>query len=105
MEFRRVLFRSEHSVRLRVASNGDAFLPFAQGGFGTASGKCEFNAHTLEYTPPAESRHGDAALRSKYPLEMISPKNDDSMNSTFGYRSDRDRETSVVRLHVSDAEG
>ena len=94
----------EHSVRLRVASNGDAFLPFAQGGFGTPSGKCEFNACTLDYTPPAESRHGDAALRSKYPLELISPKNDDSMNSTFGYRPDRDHETSVLRLHVSDAE-
>ena len=52
----------EHSVRLRVAQNGDPFLPFANGGFGTSSGKCEFHAETLDYTPPVESRHGDAAL-------------------------------------------
>ena len=32
-------------------------------------------------TPPVESRLGDAELRGRYPLEMISPKNDDSMNS------------------------
>src|SRR5580704_5492250 len=32
----------EHSVRLNVASDSDPYLPFAQGGFGTPSGKCEF---------------------------------------------------------------
>ena len=93
----------EHFVRLRVASNGDAFLPFATGGFGTASGKCEFKAETLDYTPPVESRHVELALRLKYPLELISPKNDDSMNSTFGYRPDTDRQTSFVKIHARDA--
>lgn len=93
----------ERSVRLRVAQNGDPFLPFASGGFGTPSGKCEFNAETLDYTPPVESRHGDAALRAQYPLELISPKNDDSMNSTFGYREDTDRQTSVVKINADDA--
>ena len=93
----------DHFVRLRVASNGDAFLPFATGGFGTPSGKCEFKAETLDYTPPVESRHGEPALRKKYPLELISPKNDDSMNSTFGYRPDIDRQTSFLKLHAFDA--
>ena len=93
----------ERSVRLRVAPNGDPFLPFASGGFGTSSGKCEFNAETLDYTPPVESRHGDAALQAQYPLELISPKNDDSMNSTFGYREDTDRQTSVVNINAGDA--
>jgi anaerobic selenocysteine-containing dehydrogenase len=93
----------EHFVRLRVASNGDAFLPFAAGAFGTPSGKCEFKAETLDYTPPVESRHGEPALRNKYPLELISPKNDDSMNSTFGYRPDTDRQTSFLKLHAHDA--
>src|SRR5450432_306356 len=32
----------EHSVRLNVSPEGTPFLPFAQGGFGTPSGKCEF---------------------------------------------------------------
>jgi anaerobic selenocysteine-containing dehydrogenase len=93
----------EHFVRLRIASNGDPFLPFAKGGFGTPSGKCEFHAETLEYTPPTESRHGDGALRVRYPLELISPKNDDSMNSTFGYREDVDRQTSQLKINAQDA--
>src|SRR3989449_7796109 len=93
----------DHFVRLRVAPNGDPFLPFAKGGFGTATGKCEFRAETLEYTPPVESRHGERRLRAKYPLELISPKNDDSMNSTFGNREDTDRDTSVIKIHERDA--
>jgi anaerobic selenocysteine-containing dehydrogenase len=90
----------EHSVRLNV---GTPFLPFAQGGFGTPSGKCEFGAETLEYMPPSESRFGDAKLRRRYPLEMVSSKNDDSMNSTFGNRPGVDRQTSVLHIHTTDA--
>jgi anaerobic selenocysteine-containing dehydrogenase len=93
----------EHFVRLRVAPNGDAFLPFASGGFGTPSGKCEFNAETLEYSPPVESRQGETALHEKFPLELISPKNDDSMNSTFGNRPDADLQTSTMKIHAGDA--
>jgi anaerobic selenocysteine-containing dehydrogenase len=91
----------DHFVRLRLP---DPFLPFAEGGFGTPNGKCHFRAETLDYTPPVESRHGDQALRAQYPLELISPKNDDSMNSTFGHRDAVDRETSVLHLHPEDAE-
>jgi anaerobic selenocysteine-containing dehydrogenase len=94
----------EHFVRLNVAPDREPFLPFAQGGFGTPSGKCEFGAETLEYTPPVESRFGDAALRSKYPLELVSSKNDDSMNSTFGNRAGVDEETSILHLHPADAQ-
>jgi len=93
----------EHSVRLRFPQNGGPFQPFAAGGFGTASGKCEFHAETLDYTPPVESRFGDAALRARYPLEMVSAKNDDSMNSTFGNRTATDRQTSVLHIHAIDA--
>jgi anaerobic selenocysteine-containing dehydrogenase len=94
----------ENSVRLNVAKDGQPFVPFARGGFGTASAKCEFGAEGLEYTPPTESRFGDEALRNKYPLELVSSKNDDSMNSTFGYRTAQDAETSVLYLHPSDAQ-
>jgi anaerobic selenocysteine-containing dehydrogenase len=90
----------ERSVRLKI---GDPFLPFANGGFGTPSGKCEFHADTLDYQPPVESRLGDADLVARYPLEMISPKNGDSMNSTFGLRPDTDRQTACVILHPADA--
>ena len=92
---------AEHSVRLNI---GDPFLPFANGGFGTPSGKCEFHAETLDYVPPIESRLGDQTLAGRFPLEMISPKNDDSMNSTFGNRADTDRQTASITLHPSDAD-
>jgi len=93
----------QHFVRLRIAPNGDPFQPFAKGAFGTPSGKCEFHAETLEYTPPVESRHGDVALRDRYPLELISPKNDDSMNSTLGYREEVNRQTTQLKINAQDA--
>jgi len=93
----------EHSVRLNTSPAGTPYLPFAQGNFGTSSGKCEFGAESLDYTPPAESRFGDPSLRKKYPLEMLSTKNDDSMNSTFGNRDSVDRQTSVLHIASEDA--
>jgi anaerobic selenocysteine-containing dehydrogenase len=93
----------EHFVRLRVAPAGDPYLPFANGGFGTPSGKCEFRAESIGYTPPVESRFGDANLRARFPLEMISPKHDDSMNSTFGNRPENDAATATVHIEASDA--
>jgi anaerobic selenocysteine-containing dehydrogenase len=66
------------------------FLPFAEGGFRTASGKAELYSEELkaqgldpvaDFTPPAESRHGkkDANL----PLELLARKADNFLNSTF----------------------
>ena len=92
----------EHSVRLNVSAEGTPFLPFAEGGFGTASGKCELG--DFDYVPPVESRLGDAGLRKRFPLEMVSSKNDDSMNSTFGNRKSVDAETAQLHLHTSDAQ-
>jgi len=94
----------ERYVRLQVAADGEPFLPFAAGGFGTPDGKCHFHAETLDYKPPVESRHGDEALHRRYPLELISAKNDDSMNSTFGHRVAVDRDTAILHLHAADAE-
>jgi anaerobic selenocysteine-containing dehydrogenase len=88
------------SVRLRVP---EPFQPFAAGGFGTPDGKCHFQAETLDYTPPVESRHGDAALKRRYPIELISPKHDDSMNSTFGHRDAVDLATATLHLNAVDA--
>jgi len=81
----------------------EPFQPFAEGGYGFEDGRCHFHAETLDYTPPVESRHGDAALKTKYPLELISPKNDDSMNSTFGHRDGVDLQTATLHLNVADA--
>jgi anaerobic selenocysteine-containing dehydrogenase len=93
----------EHSVRLNVSKPGEPFLPYAEGGFGTPSGKCQLQPPGLDYEPPVESRYGDAALRARFPLEMVSPKNHDSMNSTFGYQTVLDRQTATLHLHRDDA--
>jgi anaerobic selenocysteine-containing dehydrogenase len=89
----------EHSVRLNLPS---PFQPFAEGAFHTPSGKCELG--DFDYHPPRESRFGDPALRSSFPLEIITSKNDDSMNSTFGNRQSVDRQTAVLQMHQRDAE-
>ena len=87
-------------MRLRV---GEPFMPFCEGGFGTASGKLDFQADTLEYTPPEESRLGAEALRARYPLELISLKSDSGLNSTFGYRPEVDAETAALSIEPRDA--
>jgi len=91
-----------HFVRLRVATDGEPFLPFAEGGFGTPSGKCDFGAEDLDYVP-VESRHGSPDLARRYPLELVSPKSDDGLNSTFGHRPEADAEASYVTIHPDDA--
>jgi anaerobic selenocysteine-containing dehydrogenase len=88
---------------LRLSLGSGPFLPFAGGEFKTASGKFEFGAASLAYTPAAESRQGDAELRARYPLELISAKNDDNMNSTFGHRAVVDEQASKVTIHPLDA--
>ncbi len=89
-----------HFVRLNMP---DPLLPFSEGGFKTPSGKCEFHAETLDYTPPIESRHGDPALMARFPLEMISPKGDDNMNSTLASRAENDATNGRLTLHPADA--
>jgi anaerobic selenocysteine-containing dehydrogenase len=42
-------------------------------------------------------------LTARYRLEMISPKNDDSMNSTFGHRDHVDEQTARLTMNRSDA--
>ena len=66
------------------------FAPFAQGGFPTPSGKCEFYSAWLEaqgidplpfYNPPAEV--ADERLAERYPLAFLSPPARHFLNSTF----------------------
>ena len=90
----------EHFVRLNIP---EPFVPFAEGTFGTPSGRVNLGAANLDYTPPIESRFGEPDLVRKYPLEFVSAKNDDSMNSTFGIRPDVDAQTAVAYLHTADA--
>ena len=67
-----------------------AFLPFAHGGFETASGKAELYSESLKlqgldpvatFIPPTESRHSGSA--KKFPLEILTRKSDNHLNSSF----------------------
>ncbi len=93
----------ERSIRLSVAEADGPFQPFSAGGFRTHSKKFEFGADQLAYTAPTESRFGDTELRRRFPLELVSSKNDDSMNSTFGHRESVTRQTEFVEIHAADA--
>ncbi len=66
--------------------------PFAQGGFPTPSGKCEFYSAQMladgldplpAYIAPYESVVSNPALAARYPLAMISPPARNFLNSTF----------------------
>ncbi|MBA3504419.1 MAG: molybdopterin oxidoreductase family protein [Betaproteobacteria bacterium] len=68
------------------------YAPFAQGGFPTPSGKCEFFNATLAergldplpaYVPPRESAASNSALAARYPLAFISPPARNFLNSSF----------------------
>ncbi|MBI3696306.1 MAG: molybdopterin-dependent oxidoreductase [Acidobacteria bacterium] len=102
----------EHSIRLSVGEPGKPFLPFAEGGFETPSGRCELRADGLAargidplpaYTPPTESRLGDAGLRQRYPLELISPKAAELVNSTFSNVACGAQAGSRLEIHPEDA--
>jgi anaerobic selenocysteine-containing dehydrogenase len=96
--------KRRNSMRLKVSPPGEPFRPHARGSFATPSGKCEFFPERLNYLPPKESRHGSKALRESFPLELISAKHRDAMNSTFGNREDLHDEFGYIFLNRKDAE-
>ena len=68
------------------------YAPFAQGGFPTPSGKCEFRSAKLEaqgedplpaYVAPRESVASNPTLAARYPLAFISPPARNFLNSSF----------------------
>lgn len=66
--------------------------PFAEGGFPTASGKCEFYSEAMvrdgldplpAYVPPYEGPTSAPSLAARFPLSLISPPARNFLNSTF----------------------
>ncbi len=102
----------EHGwVRLNVPT---PYTPYANGGFYTPSGKCEFYSARLEamgmdplptYTPPYELPETAPALAARYPLSLISSPRHFFLNSTFvnidSLRKDAEPE---CIMHPRDAE-
>jgi anaerobic selenocysteine-containing dehydrogenase len=110
------------AAELRSASPGvkpgatqavaQAFLPFAEGNFRTASGKAELYSEALkaqgldpaaEFTPPVESRHGKR--NGGFPLELLARKSDNFLNSTFSNVPSvrRLEEPGLLEMHRADA--
>jgi anaerobic selenocysteine-containing dehydrogenase len=101
----------EVSVRLNLPA---PFVPFADGGFPTASGKCELRSERLAaqgldpvagYVPPRESVESDPERAKRYPLAFISPPAHHFLNATFSAQPvfvRRESEPSLI-LHPDDA--
>jgi anaerobic selenocysteine-containing dehydrogenase len=104
--------QSEGSVPLNLPSD---WRPFAEGGFPTPSGKCEFYSHALldqgldplpGYEAPAESLGGDPALTHRYPLNLLTRKATlHFINSSYGNvpRCLEAEKEPRLDLHSSDA--
>ena len=90
------------------------FQPYVSGTLPTSSGKVEFYSETLAaqgldplpgFVPAVESRFG--ALATSYPLEFLSRKADNYMNTTFanldGHRRMEARTSQRLEMHPTDA--
>jgi molybdopterin guanine dinucleotide-containing S/N-oxide reductase-like protein len=82
--------RLEQEGHIRLNLGKGPFLPFARGGFATKSGKAELYSENLaaqgldpvvSFVPPEESRLTERA--KKFPLELLSRKADNFLNSSF----------------------
>ncbi|MEP6991904.1 MAG: molybdopterin oxidoreductase family protein [bacterium] len=91
------------------------FLPYADGGFSTPSGKCEFVSERMAalgfdalptYIPPYESVEREPALVARYPLTLISSPAHTFLNTTFVNVTSLRRQAHEpeVLLHPADAE-
>jgi anaerobic selenocysteine-containing dehydrogenase len=91
----------------------EPFLPFAHGNFRTPSGKAELYSEAMkalgldpvaEFTPPAESRHGEQG--ATFPLELLARKADNFLNSTFSNVGSVQEmeETNLLEMHSTDAQ-
>jgi anaerobic selenocysteine-containing dehydrogenase len=85
--------------------------PFADGGFPTPSGKCEFFSERvaklgLDGLPDHLGNYEAPGTSQRYPLAMISPPHRNFLNSTFvNVSSLRDSEGEpVLEIHASDAD-
>jgi anaerobic selenocysteine-containing dehydrogenase len=104
---------SEDSGQWSVASGqSEPFLPFAQGKFRTPSGKAELYSEAIkaqgldpvaEFVAPAESRNGRP--QKAFPLELLSRKADNFLNSTFSNLPSVQQmeETNLLEMHSIDA--
>ena len=87
----------------------ERYAPFAEGGFPTPSGKCEFYSETAQqmgldplpdYIPPRENVLSNPDLAKRYPLAFISPPSRDFLNSSFANMPFALASAKEPRLHI-----
>jgi anaerobic selenocysteine-containing dehydrogenase len=99
-------------MRLNVP---EMYAPFAEGGFSTASGKCELFSESMEalglpgapeFIPPRESKQTSPELAQKYPLALITPAAHAFLNSSFAHMPKQlgQEKHPFVEIHPRDAE-
>jgi len=100
----------EGHIRLNLP---EAFLPFAEGNFATASGKAELYNEALlrrgldpvaSFVPPSESRHAEKART--FPLELLSRKADNFLNTSFANLESIQKmeQPELVEINTTDAQ-
>ena len=105
--------RLEREGHVRLNLGEGPFLPFAQGGFATASGKAELYSENLKkmgldpvvsFVPPQESRH--SAKAGTFPLELLGRKADNFLNSSFTNipSIQKMEQPELLEIHTQDAE-
>lgn len=103
--------KKEHAIRLNVA---DPFLPFAEGGFLTPSGKCEFYSETMAkdgldplptYIAPLENEQSAPQLFAQFPISLLSPPAHSFLNSTFANvpKLIKNEKEPTVEMNAADA--
>jgi anaerobic selenocysteine-containing dehydrogenase len=105
----------ERWVKLSLPKNGPngEFVPFAEGGFRTPSGKVEFYSARLKdlghdplptHVPLAESAEATPELHARYPLTLISPKAHHFINSSFNDVATLTRREGRPTIEISPAD-
>jgi anaerobic selenocysteine-containing dehydrogenase len=108
----RLNFSGQQPVASGQSETSEPFLPFAHGNFRTPSGKAELYSEAMkalgldpvaEFTPPVESRHGGQG--KAFPLELLSRKADNFLNSTFSNVSSVQEmeEANLLEINSADA--
>jgi anaerobic selenocysteine-containing dehydrogenase len=105
--------RLEAEGHIRLNLGDGPFLPFAKGGFATASGKAELYSQALKeqgldpvvsFAPPKESRLSEQA--KQFPLEMLARKADNFLNSSFTNipSIQKMEQPELLEIHAADAQ-
>ncbi len=93
----------------------EVFAPFADGGFKTPSGKCEFYSEEvgrlgldplLTFIPPVESREVSPKMAAQYPIQLLSPPAGSFLNTSFSHLPSflKSERRPIIEINPADAQ-